>query len=69
MSQLPYADPRERVETVILKAFEENYEIGPDVVAEVLVDEDVSNGQYEGCSSELEMWFCEYERQAEWMLR
>jgi hypothetical protein len=33
-------------------------------VAEFLVDQDVSAGLYEGCSSELEMHFVEYERLA-----
>ena len=30
-------------------------------IAEVLVDEDVSNGEYDGCTSELESWFTHYE--------
>ena len=37
-------------------------------VAEALVDSDVASGKYEGCSSELEMAFCEYEARAERVL-
>jgi len=38
-------------------------------VAEALVDEDVSHGLYEGCSSTLEMYFTEYEARAERLLK
>lgn len=41
----------------------------PYAVAEHLCDQDVVNGEYEGCSSELELAFMEYEREAAALLR
>ena len=61
--------PRERVEAAILACFADDFEPGPREVAEVLVDEDVSSGLYEGCSTELEAWFSDYELVAEEVLR
>lgn len=60
--------PRERVEAAILACFDDNYEPAAREAAEVLVDEDVAAGLYEGCSSELEGWFCNFERIAEGVL-
>jgi len=40
----------------------------PWAVAEALVDEEVSRGEYEGCSTELEMQFSWYKSEAERIL-
>jgi hypothetical protein len=53
--------PRDRVEQEILEAFDNDYEPSPDEVAAALVDADVSQGEYEGCSTDLEIAFTEYE--------
>jgi hypothetical protein len=58
-----YRPPRERVEEV-LAAFSD-CACDARGVAEILIDEDVSSGDYEGCSTELELAFTEYERIAE----
>lgn len=69
MTSVPYVAPRDRVEEAILCCFADDFEPTPREIAESLVDEDVSNDLYEGCSSELEAWFCEYENLAKDALR
>lgn len=56
--------PRERAEEAILACFEEGWEPTPREIAESLVDDDVADGLYEGCTPELEGWFSEYEQVA-----
>lgn len=58
-------NPVERVEAAILASFDKDWEPRAESIAEQLVDEDVSSGEYEGCSTELEMAFQEYETLAE----
>lgn len=60
---------RERVEAEILEAFDNDYEPAPDEVARDLVDQDVAAGDYEGCSSDLEIAYVEYEALAREALR
>lgn len=38
-------------------------------IAESMVDEEVAAGEYEGCSTELEMAFTEYENRVERLLQ
>jgi hypothetical protein len=52
--------PAERVERVILAAFADDHEPSPSEVAMELCDEDVANGDYEGCSGELDLAASEY---------
>jgi hypothetical protein len=52
---------RARVEENVLACFGLDYEPDADEVARSLVDEDVAAGEYEGCSSELELAYIEYE--------
>lgn len=51
---------RERVEEFILASFAEDYEPDPSDVAMALCEEDVARGDYEGCSSELDLAASEY---------
>ena len=67
MFQVPHPDQR-RAEKIVLEAFEQDVEISADQVADVMVDQDVSKGEYEGCSTELEMAYAEYERIAKEVL-
>lgn len=53
-------DPRARVEKFILAAFDDDYEPSPSDVAMGLCEEDVANGDYEGCSNELDLAASEY---------
>jgi hypothetical protein len=55
----------ERVSTLL----EDHSYLEPDDVAMTLIDEDVSKGEYEGCSTELELAFCEYMAAAERLRR
>lgn len=60
---------RARVEAFVLGAFDEGYMPTADEVAAVLCDEDVAAGEYEGCSSELELAYIEFEQVAREVLR
>jgi hypothetical protein len=59
-----YSPTPQRVEESILRCFEADFNPTPDMVAEDLVDQDVSNGLYEGCSTELELAYQEFENEA-----
>lgn len=49
------------VEDRILELLAEDEQFDSWTVAAALVDQDVSRGEYDGCSSELEMAFAEYQ--------
>jgi hypothetical protein len=53
-----------RVAEAIRRCRDDGFEPDPRGIAELLVDEDVARGDYDGCSSDLESWFIEFEAEA-----
>lgn len=60
---------RERVEAYVLACYDHGFEPSPDEVAAGLVDEDVAAGEYEGCSTDLDLAYTEYLARAEAVTR
>ncbi len=54
------ATTRGRIEAIQLEGTTRGLNYEAEDIAHVLIDEDVAAGEYEGCSSELELAWCEY---------
>lgn len=53
-------DLKERINEILATQAEPPYDLSAQDIAMELVDQDVSAGEYEGCSSELEMAYEHY---------
>jgi hypothetical protein len=65
MQEQPYSgSTASRVAAAIRACRHEHFTPDPRGIAELLVDQDVARGDYDGCTSELESWFIEFEAEA-----
>lgn len=66
----PHPDPEQKRVERAVRQYEETVgrSPSPTEIAEALTDEDVANGEYEGCSTELELAASDYIARAERVL-
>lgn len=57
-------DPKAAIEAYWLDCASYGHEVTPGEIAEVIVDHQCARGDYQGCSSELEQAYCDYQAQA-----
>ena len=55
-----YVDPKVRIMEIWMDEADHDVDLSAEDIAMAMIDQDVSRGEYEGCSTELELAFTEY---------